>query len=393
MVRPTGDSPERQPRPARANPPVRSFEVIVIGAGFAGAATAHGLVQEGVRDVLVIEQEAKVGCHASGLNAGLVRRACEDLSIAALAHEGADVISGIDGVFRPTGSILIGGDRRIPDSLLAHPAHRTLSPAAARERVPLLDRATSLDGGIIATPQDGVVDPRALLDWYLQRARDGGARVLTGVRALEPRIHGKRVVGVETSAGPLSCAHLVLACGPWAAHWGELGGVPVQLRPYRRHLVFTERPRDFDATDLRHWPWVWDLQREYYFRPYEDGLLWCFCDDDPAEPGRNEADPSAPLRFRERLGRQFPEARGLEIRRHWAGLRTLAPDRRFLLGPETRLRGWHWVAALGGHGVAVSAAVGRRVAAAIATGNDDAIDPSHRVRSAVIRDGKRRSIV
>ena len=51
------------------------------------------------------------------------------------------------------------------------------------------------------------------------------------------------------------------------------------------------------------------------------------------------------------------------------------------------------MAALGGHGVAVAAAVGRRVACAIATGNDAAIDPSHRVRSAVIRDGKRRSLV
>jgi D-arginine dehydrogenase len=46
----------------------------------------------------------------------------------------------------------------------------------------------------------------------------------------------------------------------------------------------------------------------------------------------------------------------------WACLRTFAPDDRFLIGPDPRSAGLFWVAALGGHGVTASWAVGRLAA-------------------------------
>jgi D-arginine dehydrogenase len=50
------------------------------------------------------------------------------------------------------------------------------------------------------------------------------------------------------------------------------------------------------------------------------------------------------------------------IRRVWAGLRTLAPDGCVVIGEDPRVRGFHWCAGLGGHGVTASAAVGRLAA-------------------------------
>ena len=48
---------------------MNAFEYIVIGAGFAGAATAYHLTQRGVSDILLLDQEAIPGFHASGRNA------------------------------------------------------------------------------------------------------------------------------------------------------------------------------------------------------------------------------------------------------------------------------------------------------------------------------------
>ena len=41
-----------------------------------------------------------------------------------------------------------------------------------------------------------------------------------------------------------------------------------------------------------------------------------------------------------------------------SGLRTMTPDGRFVIGEDPKLKGFFWVAALGGHGVTTSFAVG-----------------------------------
>jgi glycine/D-amino acid oxidase-like deaminating enzyme len=58
----------------------------------------------------------------------------------------------------------------------------------------------------------------------------------------------------------------------------------------------------------------------------------------------------------------FPGYGRFVVRRAWAGLRTFAPDRRFVIGPDPRLRGFAWCAGLGGHGVTTAVAVGEALA-------------------------------
>src|SRR5262249_60404263 len=62
---------------------------VISGAGFAGASTAYHLVSRGMRDVIVLEHEARAGVHASGRNAALAFQVLEDPFEAALALEGA----------------------------------------------------------------------------------------------------------------------------------------------------------------------------------------------------------------------------------------------------------------------------------------------------------------
>ena len=54
-----------------------SVDVAIIGAGFAGLATARELHRRGVTDVLVVEREAELGRFASGRSAGLGRQLAE----------------------------------------------------------------------------------------------------------------------------------------------------------------------------------------------------------------------------------------------------------------------------------------------------------------------------
>ena len=55
------------------------------------------------------------------------------------------------------------------------------------------------------------------------------------------------------------------------------------------------------------------------------------------------------------FSKNFPAA---GIREEKAALRTMTPDGRFVIGEDPRLKGFFWVAGLGGHGVTTSFSVG-----------------------------------
>src|SRR5215467_13243310 len=86
----------------------------------------------------------------------------------------------------------------------------------------------------------------------------------------------------------------------------------------------------------------------------------------------------------EKIRRYLPELSDVAIKNHWAGLRTLSGDGRFVIGWDPNVEGFFWVAGLGGHGVTTSAAVGS-LAAKILLGGESplsaAFSPARFTRS------------
>ena len=63
---------------------VRATRYVIIGAGFAGAATAYHLARRGAEGILVLEQEPTAGAHSSGRNAAMVRQIVSDEAVGRL---------------------------------------------------------------------------------------------------------------------------------------------------------------------------------------------------------------------------------------------------------------------------------------------------------------------
>jgi D-arginine dehydrogenase len=234
-----------------------------------------------------------------------------------------------------------------------------VSRAEAVRRVGILSSAR-FDGAVF-TADDGVVDVANLLELFLRRARAGGVRLLLETPARHVLIENGRACGVRTDAGDIRAGAVVVAAGAWSG-----GLVPVtEGRPplvaRRRHLFVTGPLPWADPA----WPIVWNLSAELYFRPEPPGLLLCPCDEEDAPPGTPHVDPEITILLATLLEAWVPALRDVPIARSWAGLRTFAPDRRFRLGSDAELPGLFWAAALGGHGVTCSPAVGRVVAEAV----------------------------
>jgi glycine/D-amino acid oxidase-like deaminating enzyme len=353
---------------------------VIIGAGFAGASTAWALARLGEGPGVILERESAVGVHASGRNAGLLKISEDDEVVRALAIRTSERLKPIESVepnliHRAGGLTLWPSDRSAaPDELDQHLRHDGVpterwSPAKARERFPLLRHVVF--GTALWCPAEGVVDVHALLTHYLRGARAGGFTLRTGCGVEDLIVEAGRVVGVETSAGPIRADVVIDATGAWAGRLGRAGR-HLPLQPVRRHL-FVSGPVEGVTREL---PFVWVEGAEFYFRSEGDGLLLSPCDQTPSEPGTPSTDPAAAELLADKLSRHAPGLGNLSLRKAWACLRTFAPDRRPIIGNDPDLPGLFHVSGLGGFGVMTSAAVGELAALLLVGRTADWIDPA-----------------
>ena len=356
---------------------MKNFAYIIVGAGFAGAATAYHLTRQGVSDLLVLEQESIPGFHASGRNAAMLRQCIAEPDLTKLALDGAAFIRNLPTdwpepvLFKNNGSLLLGSgagwEKLKRDGATGRsvgvPGIAEWSPQQAIGHVRLLNEA-EFDGALWSA-SDGVVDIHALLSGYLKFAVSRGAQVRynAAVRGVRAR-HGADIQ-LDTDEGVISGKVLVNASGAWANLVAELAGAqPLPLRSCRRHL-FVSPPM---AWVDRNWPFVWDVTHDIYFRPEGDGLLLCACDQTELAPGDPPVDESVKEMLAEKIQRYMPGLSEVSISRGWAGLRTLTPDGRFIIGWDPKVDGLFWIAGLGGHGMTTSAAVGELAAGLLVGG-------------------------
>jgi D-arginine dehydrogenase len=323
---------------------VASAPVVVLGAGFAGCATAWALARHGV-ECIVLERESTLGRYASGRGAGLGRQLCEDDATSALAIRGARRLrTELSNAWSETGGVLCFEEPAHAAEYIARAqrlavAHEVLEPARVLALWPQL--ADVPIAAALHVPSDGVIDAGTLL-----RALSENLRIELGTRALHvaPGF-------VDTNHGRIDTQVIVDAMGPWA---GALTGDP-PLDSFKRHLFVVEATPASDA------PYVWHLgTRELYIRADGDQMLVSPCDAEVTEATDQQPAGDADLRLRERV----PGLAG-EIVRRWACQRAFAPDRLMRLGRDP-LRPWLvWAAALGGHGATAATAVGEVVAEAV----------------------------
>ena len=357
--------------------------VVIIGAGMAGVATAFALSRRGVREIVIVEREAQVATHASGRNAAIFRLLDRDRSNVILAQQTQAQLAGMSwsqDVIRSGGALtVVAGDGLARLQSLADVARAEgvalaeWTPGRAADLVPALD--ASRMARVLHVPGEGTIDIHSLVHGALEQARAAGVqvRLLCGVYGV--RVREGRVCGVTTDAGEIEAAVVVNAAGAWAADLGrEAGAASLPLRPVRRHLAFLRV-----ADSAPAWPVVWDLSTPLYFRPESGGVLVSLCEEIPSQPGDESCDDQLAERLAAGMHGLRPPLDDAHLVRAWACQRTMTPDDRFVVGPDPRLKGFFWVAGLGGHGISAGLAAGRVAADLIVgepPGEADVLSPA-----------------
>ena len=349
--------------------PAPAADVLIVGGGVAGLSVAASLA--GRARVVLLEQEGELARHASGDNAAIFRPLEHDDTSAALALRSTELLAawGASEVLRRSGLLLVRESAEQARELARHADAQGVQQAVFT-RGEILERAPMLSGGdaehAVWLPQGGLFDVHALNAALARAAQRGGAELRRNTRVARVVAQQGRVAGVELQDGTrLHAAHVVLAAGAWGAGLGRACGAPLPMVSLRRHLVSLRTAAPLAAGQ----PVVWRLDDEVYFRPDAHGVLASPCEEDACDADGCSVDPAAVERLRARLARLAPRVlEGSSVSRVWACLRTFAADREILAGPDPRLPGLHWLAALGGRGMSVAPAAGELVAGALLGG-------------------------
>lgn len=358
-------------------------DVCVIGGGFAGLNTALGLVERGVRDVVVVEAQ-RLGFGASGRNGGFVFGGFsrgEDALLRDLGREQArmlyagttDAVERIRSRVRThaidcdmvEAGVLWANWFRDPEIL------RARQQMLAREfdvHWQWVERDALREQLVTSRYSDALFEPQAF-HFHPLRYVHGLQGVLTaaGARVYEdsPAVSITRVGGdweVRTRDGMVRARRVVLACGGYLA--GLRSRVDAGVMPIATYVMVTEPLGNRLDTAIRTRAAVYDTRFAFdYYRVLPDTrLLW---------GGRisiRDRAPSAVSKLlRADLARVFPQLADVRIERAWSGLMSYARHQMPQIG---EIEPGLWLAqAFGGHGVAPTTFAGELVASAIAEGD------------------------
>lgn len=355
-------------------------DLVIVGAGTVGGWASWFARRNGVERVVVLERDL-VGQGASSRAAGVVRAQGGTPETVALGmwsiafYRRQHELLGTDSGFRELGYLILAvteEDERAGRERVAmqRSAGLDVSWVDARQAV-TLDPTLSADGhrGGSYAATDGCIDPNRNVRAYslaMQRA-EVDVRERTAFTGLQLS-KGGRVVGVETSAGPVATERVLLTGGPTIRAVGKIAGVRIPVGG-ARHQVAVSEPHD--AFALERLPMVFDIGVGLYWRLEEGGLLWGM--SNPAEtPGPARAIDRAHMsKMQERLNLLVPATRGLGTRREWAATIEYSPDHLPIVGaaitPEGEPVEGVSLASAVGHGMMWGPAVAK-IAADLATG-------------------------
>jgi D-arginine dehydrogenase len=333
-------------------------DVLIIGSGFAGAATAFHLSNSFSGSILVIDKEQVPGFHASGRNASLVRHSVEIPEIRRAVAASSEVYrqQQAETGFTQSGSLLLGTRDQLAavrETALIDSFYE--DPREVRQQIQLL-RNHHFEA-VLRTPSDGVMDIAKLLQFYLGQAQRRGVHflldcVLTGV-------DGTRSFRLQTSQGQIEAEYLINAAGAWAPVVARMAGAAnLSLNPLKRHLFVLDAPSDVGAG----WPFVWSLDHNFYFRPESGGLLLSICDEEVSSGFEPTVSPDISQSMVNLVWDQLPALRDAAQRQVWSCFRTLSPDGSFVVGWDYKVDRFFWVAALSGHGMGASWGIGQLAA-------------------------------
>jgi sarcosine oxidase subunit beta len=358
----------------------KSADIVIVGGGVNGAATAFYLAKRGAGRIVVLEA-AKIAHGASSRGAGILRTYYSNLREAELAIQSLATFQnwksevGGECGYTATGFLWLVGCEKKSD-LIANISRlrqlgsnlEYLSPSSISTMQPHLSIADI--GGAAYEPAGGFADPHMTTQAFCDAAARQGAQIFEQTPVISMKVQSGRIAGVKLPSGEIATRNVVVAAGGWSAKLAADVNIDLPVLPTRmsagtvRHKPFAVSPMTFI-----------DTKSDTYLRPTaEPGLAYVSMRDgrhntlvDPGDFDMGEKISGQASRTAiERLRVRIPSLVASSDR-VWSAFDGVTPDKCAIYG-ETDIDGLFLCVGASYKGFKVAPAVGRQMAEIIEHG-------------------------
>jgi sarcosine oxidase subunit beta len=362
----------------RSRPELKdAYDVVIVGGGSHGLATAYYLKQHGITNVAVLEK-GYIGSGAAGRNTTILRsnyktpEGARFYDASVKLYEGLGAELGFNLLFSQCGHLTLAhSDRamfvmanRAEVNRLQGIDSRLISPAEVQELAPAMyvgEHTTHPIMGALYHPPGGIIRHDAVVWGFARGADEGGAEIhpYTEVTGFE-RV-GERIAAVRTNRGTVKAGTVLNCTAGWSTLIAAMAGVRLPITTHILQACVTEPVKPFlDVV-------IVSSQMHVYISQSDRGEFVMGSEIEPWTTYRMQGT----LNFLQDLTRHtlelFPQLEQARLLRAWAGLCDLSPDYSPILG-RTEVENFHVSAGWGTYGFKAAPIVGHQLAELVATG-------------------------
>ena len=355
-----------------------AYDVVIIGAGVHGLATAYYLGKLfGVRNIALLDK-SYLGGGASGRNTAILRsnyRTPEgvrfyDAALKLYEQLGSELDWNL--MFSQRGHMTlahtdtaVSGLRvRAENNQILGVNSRIIYPDEIRKRVPGIDCSDRPRYPIMAAlyhPPGGIIRHDAVVWGYARACDRMGIEIhpLTEVKAV--RTSGKRADKVVTTRGEIAAGAVVNATAGWASTICEMVGVSMPIVTHPLQACVTEALKRFlDVV-------IVSASLHVYVNQTARGELVIGAEIDPYQSYSTRSTLPTLEQMASSTLELFPQLHNIKVLRQWAGICDMTPDFAPIIGGCDEIENFYVDVGWGTYGFKAAPGAGRYLAELIAT--------------------------
>jgi sarcosine oxidase subunit beta len=355
-----------------------SYDVVIVGGGSHGLATAYYLQKEhGITDVAILEKNY-IGSGAAGRNTTILRSNYKTPEGARFYDRSVKLYEGLSQdlnfnlLFSQCGHLTLAhSDRamfvmanRAEVNRLAGIDSRLIYPDEIKELAPAMvvsGDATYPILGALYHPPGGIIRHDAVVWGFARGADAGGVEIHPYTEVLGMDRTNGRVNTVRTNRGTIKAGQVLNCTAGWSTLINDMAGVPLPITTHILQACVTEPMKPLlDVV-------IVSSQMHVYVSQTDRGEFLMGAEIEPWTTYRM----NGTLNFLQEVTRHtlelFPQLEHARLLRSWAGLCDLSPDYSPILG-QTEVENFHVSAGWGTYGFKAAPIVGQTLAELVATG-------------------------
>jgi sarcosine oxidase subunit beta len=363
-----------------------SYDVVIVGAGVHGLATAYELARRGVRNIAVLERYY-IGAGSSGRNTAIIRsnyRTPEGVTFydeSVKIYERMSIDLGINVMFSQRGhltfahtdSAITGLRVRAEINQLCGVDSRVIFPDEIARLVPALDLSDRPRYPVLAAlyhPPGGIIRHDAVVWAYARAANRLGVDIHPYTTVTGIKVERDSVVSVQTTRGEIRTGTVVNSTAGWASTIAAMVGLKLPIVSHPLQAFVTEPLKPFLD------PVLVSATLNVYVSQTDRGELVIGSEIDPYSSYSNRST----LPFLESSAAHvlelLPSIARVRVLRQWAGVCDMTPDYAPIMGFVDGIKGFVLDVGWGTYGFKAGPVSGRKIAELVATGQTpEAIRP------------------